>query len=246
MIRIYVPQPLAVAHDVPLSGDAVHHVRTVLRQNIGDTLVLFNGDGLNYTATITDMTSRQITVRIGSATECNTQSPLVTHLFQGVCRGEKMDWVIQKATELGINHITPVYTQFGNVHLQHEREQKKIAHWQKVADSACEQSGRAHCVTLHDACSFNDALTVTQGMAIILDPTAAALPLATTAPDAVSLFVGPEGGFSDTEVALAIEQGLLRWRLGPRILRTETAGLVALTLLQNQWGDFSNPSPSNA
>lgn len=240
IVRIYSDTPLAVNQAVTLQEDASHHVRTVLRMQVGESIVLFNGDGHDYYGELTAMDKKSVQVHVVHHEIRHTTSSLNTHLFQGVCRGEKMDWVIQKATELGVHSITPILTEFCNVNLKQDRLDKKQQHWQQIAVSACEQSGRTQLVTINSIKTFTEVMSHLPANSVILDPSATASfknylvkPISE-----LGLLIGPEGGFSETELNYARTHSVQSVLLGPRILRSETAGLVALSLAQAYQGDF--------
>jgi 16S rRNA (uracil1498-N3)-methyltransferase len=237
-IRIYCPAELAVNAAVLLDANAAHHVRTVLRMQVGDMIILFNGDGTDYVGTVANITKQSVTVQLHDSTARVTKSPLYTHLVQGICKGEKMDFVIQKATELGVNEITPVFTQYGNVKLDAKRTAKKLLHWQKIAVGACEQSGRSDMTQINAPLPFAQWLSQCDETAVILDPGASQSLGQVNVTESVSILIGPEGGFSLAEIEQANQAGIPSVLLGPRVLRSETAGLAALTLAQSLWGDL--------
>ena len=240
--RIHVDQPLPLAAELPLPVQAAEHVARVLRMNAGDGLTVFNGDGYDYTATLVNVGKREVTVRIHGREEVANESPLQLTLAQGVARGEKMDLIVQKATELGVARIVPLFTERSEVKLDPARAEKRLQHWRAVATSACEQSGRARVPEVLPAQALqawletlaeNDA----QRLALLPEGTARARAVRFGASGGW-LMVGPEGGLGDRDVAMLREAGFLGLRLGPRILRTETAGLAALAALQALHGDF--------
>ncbi len=241
-IRIHVDSPLAVGTAVALPAQAGEHVVRVLRLSVGDPLVLFNGDGHDCYATIAAIGKREVKVQVLDRQEVNRESPLRLTLAQGVARGEKMDLIVQKATELGVARIVPLLTERAEVKLDAARADKRLAHWRAVAASACEQCGRARLPEILPSQALSAWLaTLTGDTALRL----ALLPEATTSartlrlPDAGAvLVVGPEGGLGERDVGLLAEAGFANLRLGPRILRTETAGLTALATLQALHGDL--------
>lgn len=215
------------------------HLLTVLRLQAGHPLVLFNGDGNDYSATLHLENKRTAYAQIDTQLAINLESPLVIHLGQGISKGERMDFVLQKSVELGVTAITPLITERCVVKLSSERWQKKQQHWQKVVISACEQSGRNTLPTLNPAIPLGDWLQqTTQQRRLILHPQAKQ-PIQLLPPTAqgVRLLIGPEGGLSDAEIYRSGETGFQQVRLGPRILRTETAALAAITALQSHFGD---------
>ena len=240
--RIHVEIPLEAATELALPEAAATHLIRVLRLREGDTCVLFNGDGVDWTATITAIGKRDVRVRPGEAVHVDRESPLPIVLIQGVARGEKMDLVLQKATELGVTGIVPVLSQRSEVKLDESRAAKRLAHWRSVVASACEQSGRARVPQVCPPTTLHAALDGLQdgGTRLWLDPGGAAT-FNSLAPDltqTVRLAVGPEGGWSPLDRDQLEAAGFVGLRLGPRILRTETAGLAAIAALQARFGDF--------
>lgn len=237
-IRIYCDAALAINTEVELDNAATHHVHTVLRMQVGDMIVLFNGNGVDYIGTLASASKQAIRIHLHDTNERVTQSPLHTHLVQGICKGDKMDFVIQKATELGINEITPLYTQYGNVRFDHKRCAKKIEHWQKIAINACQQSGRNDLVQINMPLAFVEWINAAPENTVIFDPGATKTLRQLPIVDKLAIMVGPEGGFSTDEIALATQNHVQNLLLGPRVLRSETAGLAALALAQSLWGDL--------
>lgn len=241
-IRIHVDLPLAVGAELTLPAAAGEHVARVLRLAVGDPLTLFNGDGADYACAILAAGKREVRVQLQARREVHSESPLRLTLAQGVARGEKMDLIVQKATELGVARIVPIFTERAEVRLDAARAEKRLAHWRAVAASACEQCGRAHLPEIAPAASLGTWLaTLADDGALRL----ALLPEATTsaralpdAPNGMLLVVGPEGGLGEADVSALSDAGFHGLRLGPRILRTETAGLAALASLQALRGDF--------
>ena len=237
--RIYYPHALQIGQTVSLIDQAANHLRNVLRAEIDDVCVLFNGDGYEYQAKIIALNKKDVQVQITDNILCLRQSPLIIHLGQGISRGERMDWVIQKSTELGVCEITPLITERCNVRLDNERWEKKRQHWQAVAMSACEQSGRTDRVTIHMPQLLNTWLQPPfTGMRIMLDPQANKNIKELATPTAIQLLIGSEGGLSDNEIQHATTAGFVGIQLGPRILRSETAPLAAISILQNLFGDL--------
>ncbi|WP_417659805.1 16S rRNA (uracil(1498)-N(3))-methyltransferase [Pseudidiomarina sp.] len=241
--RIYEPSSStwAVGSTVTLSEDAANHVGRVLRMSVGQSLELFNGDGNNYQATITEVHKRSVTVSLASAAPNTSESFVHVHLAQGISRGDRMDFVLQKSVELGVTEITPLFTERCGVKLTGERLAKKQQQWQKIVIAACEQSGRSYVPKVHAPITFQQWLTqLPEGMRLTLDPYAAK-PLRELAvePKQLTLLIGPEGGLTDLEVQSASDHDFLPVRLGPRILRTETAALTALSVIQYQFGDLA-------
>jgi len=239
-IRIHVASPLAVGTELVLPVQAAEHVVRVLRLPVGAALTLFNGDGCDYQATLLG-TGKAAAVRVDGVTTAHTESPLALTLGQALARGEKMDLIVQKATELGVARIVPLLTERSEVRLDASRADKRLAHWQAVAVSACEQSGRARVPQIAAPMALEAWLRGPDsscGLRLALLPdaelTARELRLETAA---AALVVGPEGGLGERDVAALRAAGFHGLRLGPRILRTETAGLAALAALQALHGD---------
>lgn len=240
--RIHIDQPLTVAIEVALPAQAAEHVARVLRMNAGDALTVFNGDGYDYAATLVNVGKREVVVRIDAREEITKESPLPLTLAQGVARGEKMDLIVQKATELGVARIVPLFTERSEVKLDLARAEKRWQHWCAVATSACEQSGRVRIPEVMPAQALQawlESLTDdgAQRLALLPEGTLRARELRFGESGGL-LAVGPEGGLGERDVALLREAGFRGLRLGPRILRTETAGLAALAALQALHGDL--------
>ena len=240
--RIHVDQPLSLASEVALPQQAAEHVARVLRMNEGDMLTVFNGDGYDYAATLLSVGKRDVTVRIEDREQVSNESPLKLTLAQGVARGEKMDLIVQKATELGVARIVPLFTERSEVKLDAARAEKRLLHWRAVASSACEQSGRVCVPEVASAQPLQDWLKSlakdgAQRLALLPEGVLQARTLRFGEAGGL-LVVGPEGGLGDRDVAALQEAGFQGLRLGPRILRTETAGLAALAALQALHGDF--------
>jgi len=239
--RLFVSNKLINDKKMTLDGDQAKYLGKVLRARVGDTFTIFNGSGFEWPATITKISKTNIFIVLGVGIKPNTESPLRIHLIQGICRSERMDFVVQKATELGVNSITPVLTDFGVVKLNSERANKRKAHWQKIANSACEQSGRTCQPNINIPESLEKYLRkpILLGTKIILAPQAKKSLNQINAPkNDICILIGPEGGFSEKEYNFAQDVGFYSASLGPRILRTETAGISAISILQAKWGDF--------
>jgi 16S rRNA (uracil1498-N3)-methyltransferase len=240
--RIYQPGPLVHGSRVALTPGAAHHVSRVLRLRAGAELRLFDGTGAEFSALLLDAPRRgEVEVEVGERVASEGESRLQIHLLQGISRGERMDYTLQKAVELGVHAITPVFTERCVVNLDGRRAEQRLQHWHTVVVSACEQSGRNRIPALAAPMQLGERLhDPVAGLALALDPGAPvglrSLPRPTAV--AVTLLVGPEGGLSEAEVAAAVACGFQPLRLGPRVLRTETAGLAAITALQVCWGDM--------
>jgi 16S rRNA (uracil1498-N3)-methyltransferase len=240
-IRIHVALPLAVDTELALPAQAGEHVSRVLRLAAGDPLTLFNGDGSDYPATIRAVDKREVIVQVDARHELANESPLPLTLAQGVARGEKMDLIVQKATELGVVRIVPLLTERSEVKLDPARAEKRLVHWRAVAASACEQSGRARLPEITPALPLSawlDGLTEDAALrlALLPDATRSSRELCFTAAGGL-LVVGPEGGLGERDISALTATGFAGLQLGPRILRTETAGLAALAALQALHGD---------
>ncbi len=254
--RIYTPQSLrpTLAHDgvltsdgalaadavIALDAEAAHHVARVLRMQSGDALRLFNGDGNEYRATIASADKKSVLVTIDAIDAIDNESALNIHLGIAISKGDRMDWVIQKATELGVTQITPLLSERVEVRLQGEREEKKLTHWQSVAIAACEQCARNRIPSIHAPQSLSAWLDAVQADAkfVLHHRSDVALDARAEKPASVALLVGPEGGLTDMEILLAEKKAFAPLRLGPRVLRTETAPLAALSVVQFLWGDL--------
>lgn len=239
--RLYQAASLLPHTTIRLDEKASHHLARVLRANVGDELVLFNGQGGEVEAVISHIDKKGVDVIITTVLARTVESPLTIYLAQAIARGEKMDFIVQKAVELGVNKIIPLITERCNVRLQGEREEKRVQHWQSVAISACEQSGRNIVPQVVAPLSLKEWLpTVKADRCFVLSPHVnnpfpdEDLPSLAT----VILLIGPEGGLTDSEVASAQAAGFLPLNLGPRVLRTETAGIAGIALLQYRYGDF--------
>ena len=241
--RLFVSGDLINGAEILIEGDRARYLGRVLRLRVGDEVVVFNGAGPEWAASIAAMTKTTATLEVGESTDAATESPLKIHLVQGISRGERMDYVVQKATELGVKRITPVFTEYGVVKLDEKRAAKRRDHWEGVAASACEQCGRTR-LPLIDAPlplkSWFGMKPADADVDLVLAP-GAGTPLATVpAPGTkVCILIGPEGGFSQVEYEDADVSGFQAVSLGPRILRTETAAAAALAVMQASWGDFS-------
>ncbi len=238
--RIYTPQTLAAGQLMQLDDEAANHVGRVLRMQAGQLLQLFNGDGNNYDAIISEVGKKQLSIKVEQARANPVESPLSIHLGQAISRGDRMDFAIQKAVELGVTDITPLFTERCGVKLEGDRLSKRTEQWQKIAISACEQSGRSVVPTVHPALPL--ALWLSQQtncLQLTLDPRASATIKTLSASQNIRLVIGPEGGFSDSEVAATRTAGFTGIQLGPRVLRTETAALTAISALQLQFGDLA-------
>ncbi|WP_076592046.1 16S rRNA (uracil(1498)-N(3))-methyltransferase [Herminiimonas arsenitoxidans] len=239
MPRFYCPQPFAIGAVVALPDHVAHHIQ-VVRLSAGDNITLFNGEGGEYTATIATIEKKRATAEIKLFTPREVELPYAVTVAQALPEASKMDWIIEKAVELGVHSIQPLASQRCVVRLSAERAAKKMQHWQGVIVAASEQSGRNRLTALAEPVDFNQWVQQKDlHVRIMLSPRAEQS-LSDWArhhpPQSVALMIGPEGGFTDKEEDLAIAQGALMLSMGPRVLRTETAGLSALAALNAIWG----------
>lgn len=237
--RIHVEQSLQVGSELLLPDDAVHHLAVVLRAKAGQPLVLFH-DGVEAQAVIVQADRKKVIVHIDSTAPVERESSLAIHLAIGISRGERMDFVLQKSTELGVSAITPLFCERTEVKLSAERLQKKMEQWQKIVTGACEQSGRTRLPCLQSATALPACLAAdtSERRFVLHHRSHSTLAQQTATPASVLLLVGPEGGLSDSEIRQAEQAGCSPLTVGPRVLRTETAPLAALSVLQYRWGDF--------
>ncbi|MDP9529375.1 16S rRNA (uracil(1498)-N(3))-methyltransferase [Pseudomonas protegens] len=235
--RFFIDAPLSLGeHELPEAQ--AHYIGRVLRMAEGAALQVFDGSGTEFRGTLVEVGKKRVRVQLDESFAGQDESPLQIHLGQGLSRGERMDWAIQKATELGVSEITPIFSERCEVRLKDERADKRLLHWRQVAISACEQCGRSRVPLIHPPVLLADWIKQTQAdLKLVLHPVAQ--PLESHAkPQTLAFLIGPEGGLSDAEVAQAHGAGFLPARLGPRVLRTETAPVVALAVAQQLWGDF--------
>ena len=238
--RLFLDTPLQTGNTVSLEDEQFNYVARVLRLKKGTQLTVFNGQGGEYPAQLESVGKRSAELIIGEFNDRDCESPLKLTLIQGISRGERMDYTLQKATELGITHIIPVFTQRSMVSLDAERLQKRQQHWQGVVRSACEQCGRNIVPTVGDALNLSEYLNQEiVGTKLLLAPLAEnSLQSITKPDDSTHLLIGPEGGLNDDEQTLAINKGYKGIRLGPRVLRTETAAVSCISAMQILWGDL--------
>jgi len=238
--RFFTDQALTTGVPITLDKEASRHVARALRMRVEERLCLFDGEGTEATGRIAAIERDRVTVEIDEAGPVNRESPLDLTLVIALSRGDRMDTVVQKATELGVRRILPVISERTGVRLDAARLEKKREHWRKIAISACEQCGRNLLPHIEGAVPLRDALEhppVTHDLNLVLHPGMAPALLPATC-TSLSLLIGPEGGFSGAEVQAAQDAGFEGIALGPRILRTETAPLAAITLAQSRWGDL--------
>ncbi len=245
LTRLYVDAPLDPGGLLELPADAAAHVARVLRARDGDPVVLFNGDGREFESRIETVRGMRVAVAIGAAHAIARESPIALTLLQCLPRGDRMDWIVQKATELGVARIVPLVSRRSVVKLSATQAESKVAHWRAIAVAACEQSGRNRVPTIDAPRGLDEHLGAigAAGMRFVFDPDASpqAAPAAradAAAPTALDFAIGPEGGFEPQELDGLRIAGFHGVRLGPRILRTETAALAALVWLQTRFGDL--------
>lgn len=239
--RLHLPVPLTVGATVPLDDNALNHAVRVLRLKPGAALILFDGAGGAFAATLAEVGKRAAWARVTAALPGEVESPLRVALAQGVSRGEKMDYTLQKAVELGVAVIQPLFTERGRVDLAGERLARKVRHWRGIIVGACEQCGRNRLPELRQPLTLAEWLEqpAEPDLRLLLDPLAERGLRGLEPPAAtVTLLIGPEGGLSPVEIAQARKAGFAGIRLGPRVLRTETAGVAALAAVQALWGDW--------
>jgi 16S rRNA (uracil1498-N3)-methyltransferase len=240
--RLYIEGEYATGSELEVGTEKARYLGRVLRLRVGDPVIVFNGTGAAYSAEIAAFSRSGATLGVRDAITTGSESPLKVHLVQGISRGERMDFVVQKATELGVKRITPLLTERGVVKLDRTRAEKRRQHWQKVAASACEQCGRVR-LPLLDAPERLDAWLSAKPrhaeLDVILRPGATqSLSTIDKPASKICILIGPEGGFSDAECQLADTARFVPVSLGPRVLRTETAAAAALAILQARWGDL--------
>lgn len=241
LTRVHVSGPLTPGHGRTIEGDAANHIMRVLRLRPGDPLILFDGRGGEHAARVEGFRKRAVIVEVGDRSGTTVQSPLALTLAQGVSRGERMDWVVQKATELGVTRIIPVMTERSVVKLDARQAERKRLHWQGIAVAACEQSGRDRLPAIDPPLGLAEFLAniATRATHVLLSPAASLRIADLPRPEgSVVVLIGPEGGLAEAEQRAALAAGFVGVRLGPRVLRTETAAVAALTLLQHQFGDL--------
>lgn len=241
LVRLFVDAPLRPGDELPLPDSAAAHAVRVLRLRAGDPVTLFNGDGHDYAAELLATGRRDACARIGEATPSTSESPLQLTLVQSIARGEKMDWIVQKATELGVTRIVPVNSERSEVRLDAARGARRLEHWRAVAIAACEQCGRSVLPEIDAPASLAAWLeskpAPDSARRLVLSPGATMTVRGLGPLAAAVLAVGPEGGFDDGDLATMQAAGFEGLSLGPRVLRTETAGIAAIAALQALFGD---------
>jgi 16S rRNA (uracil1498-N3)-methyltransferase len=244
LTRIHVPGPLESGQIVALPVQAAAHLTRVLRLEPGAAFTLFNGAGGEFSATIGERSGKHVLAHVMQHSAVERESPLDITLLQGVARGERMDLIVQKATELGVTRIVPVLAERSVVKIDAKLRDRKFEHWQAIATSACEQCGRNRVPEVAHAASLGNAIAALADRSLrcllAADAGQSLAAAATVRPAAIVLLIGPEGGLADNEEQLAHANGFISCRLGARVLRTETAGLAALATLQAIAGDFGS------
>lgn len=253
LTRVYVDSPVAAGKRVVVEGSAANHIARVLRLRSGDSLTVFDGSGGEFGARIEEFRKEAVVVAVEEHRPLDRESPLPLTLVQGISRGERMDWIIQKATELGASRIVPVFTKRSVVRLDEKQAERKLQHWRAIAVAACEQCGRNRIPDLAVPMDFFDMLagdpsgrpdsagrTDSGGSTrLLLSPTGdLRIDDLQDVGKGITVLIGPEGGLEDVEQEAAVTAGFKAVRLGPRVLRTETAAIAALTIIQRYFGDL--------
>jgi 16S rRNA (uracil1498-N3)-methyltransferase len=241
LTRVFVDGDLATGQRLTVDGSVGNHIVRVLRSRIGDELTLFNGRGGQYGASIDEIRRDTVQISVREHRDQERESAFELTLAQGISRGERMDWVVQNATELGVTRIVPLFTERSMVHLDEKQAAKKVQHWRGIAVAACEQCGRnvipeiAVPVVLYGLLERSES----SGLSLLLSP-AGEKRIEDLAgnPQGATVLIGPEGGLAQVEQDAALRAGFAAVRMGPRVLRTETAAVCALTLLQQKFGDL--------
>jgi 16S rRNA (uracil1498-N3)-methyltransferase len=240
LTRVYVDTELRSGDIVELPRETAQHVAKVLRARAGDQIVLFNGDGREYAGAIDSIRGSRVTAAVSEGADMDRESPLGVTLVQCIPRGDRMDFIVQKATELGVRCLIPVLSQRSVVRLDAEQAEAKATHWRAVAVNACEQCGRTRLPEIHTPAPLVNYLgsSAAAPCRLVLDPGIEPSDMPTRIEGSAEIAIGPEGGFADEELEAFRLAGFVGVRLGPRILRTETAAIAALTWLQTRYGDM--------
>lgn len=237
--RIFTQQTLITGELVQLEETAAHHLSKVLRMQAGRELVLFNGNGGEFDATIHEVSKKNVIALVAEHSSENRESPLQLELVIGISRGERFEWVLQKATELGVTKIIPLVTERTEVKMNGDRQGKMLDRWQHIIISACEQCQRNLLPEIAAPVHLNDYLPqVNSDLRFVLHHRDSKTLPTEQKPQSISLLIGPEGGLSKDEIALAQQHNFNALTLGPRVLRTETAPIAAISLVQYLWGDL--------
>jgi 16S rRNA (uracil1498-N3)-methyltransferase len=241
LTRVYVEAPVIPGKPLVVEGGAANHITRVLRLRSGDALTVFDGTGGEFGARVEEFRKDAVVVSIAEHRTLDRESPLALTLAQGISRAERMDWIIQKATELGASRIVPVFTKRSVVRLDPKQAERKLQHWRAITIAACEQCGRNRIPELPTPADFFDILTADApgNTRLLLSPTGdLRIDDLKDVGKGITVLIGPEGGLEDVEQEAAIRAGFKAVRLGPRVLRTETAALAALTIIQRYFGDL--------
>jgi 16S rRNA (uracil1498-N3)-methyltransferase len=239
LTRVFIDGDLQAGQKLTVDGSAGNHIVRVLRSRVGDQLTVFNGRGGEHGAAIDEIRRDTVLLNVLEHRDAQRESAFNLTLAQGISRGERMDWVVQKATELGVTRIVPVFTERSVVHLDERQAQKKVQHWRGIAIAACEQCGRNVVPAIDLPMTVYELLEQgTTGAALLLSPGASLRIADIKADGGATVLIGPEGGLAQVEQDAALRAGFTAVRMGPRVLRTETAAVCALTLLQQKFGDL--------
>lgn len=242
--RIYIPHTLTSDTEIELDEATHHYLCKVLRMKAGFSLVVFDGRGGEFDATLSSVNKKSATLSIGDFRDINSESSLTIRLLLCISRGDHMDFAIQKAVELGVTEITPIFSEHGITNLPTERLEKRVAHWQNIIVNSCQQCGRTVLPRLNSPVAIDETLTqpaLAGELKVVLDPLAdQALKSLPPPKGPVSVLIGAEGGLSQAEISALIALGFVPVKLGPRILRTETAATAIMTTLQFLWGDLND------
>jgi 16S rRNA (uracil1498-N3)-methyltransferase len=237
--RIYTESVLTENSHIELNKETSHYLLKVLRLKAGDRLILFNGDGYQYRCELGSLDRKNTSVHVIEQSEKETPPVLNIHLGIGLSKGDRLDLAFQKATELGVTEITPLFTEHATLKLNEERLGKKVTHWQGIIHSACEQSGRCYLPRLNPPRGLKQWVEEAfSGLKVVLSPNESETMNNFEAPESITLLVGPEGGLSAAEISSARAQGFRATRLGKHVLRTETAPLAVIAAAQALWGEF--------
>lgn len=238
-MRFFSPLPLIAHSEITLPDEVTHHLVRVLRSEVGTRFFLFSGEGGMHEAELIEAGKKNARARLLDFHAQDRQSLLLTHIGQVMSKGDRMDYAIQKATELGVTEITPLSSERCELRLRgEERADKKLEHWRRVAISACEQCGRNRVPVIHEPMTMTDWIkSVQAGLKLVMAPSVSGS-LPAEEPTSIALLIGPEGGLSEHEITQSLSAGFLSWQLGPRIFRTETAAVAALAVLQSRYGDL--------
>ncbi len=239
--RLFIDMPLTTGETINLPRDKAHHISNVLRMRIGDSIKLFNDSGDDYQSKIIEISKKSAQIGIGESIQIRNESPLAIDLCLAVARGQHMDFSLQKAVELGVKNIIPVISEFSNVKIQDDRVHNKLAHWRNIIINATEQCGRSYLTQIQTPMAFVEWLRMdaTKPRLILHPESQQFMSNINLSDNELTLIIGPEGGFSDVEVKQAQESGCEPISLGPRILRTETAVICAVSNAQQLWGDLN-------